>query len=110
MKPHPDSRLTRSRSTRKTRKTTCARCMLPITTPNVGSEQGFLYLPGKGPVFELNISTIMRGELDGKWSYAMRAWEALIKPAIANAEAGSPQNPKVSEASEAATGGWTKPK
>jgi hypothetical protein len=78
--------------------------------PNVGSEQGFLYLPGKGPVLELNISTIMRGELDGKWSYAMRAWESLIKPLIANAEAGGSQIQKVSETSEAATSGWTKPK
>jgi hypothetical protein len=78
--------------------------------PNVGSEQGFLYLPGKGPVFALNIGTIMRGPLDGKWSYAMRAWEALIKPVIANAEAGGWQNQKVSETSVAAIGGWVKPK
>jgi hypothetical protein len=78
--------------------------------PNVGSEQGFFYLPGRGPVWELNIGTIMGGPLDGKWSYAMRAWEALIKPVIASAEASGSQNPKVSETSEAATSGWTKPK
>jgi DNA-binding beta-propeller fold protein YncE len=78
--------------------------------PNVGSEQGFLYLPGGGPVWELNIGTIMRGPLDGKWSYAMRAWEALIKPVIASAEASGSQNQKVSKTSEVATGGWTKPK
>ena len=77
---------------------------------NVGSEQGFIYLPGKGAVWELNIGTIIRGPLDGKWSYALPAWEALIKPVIANAKAGGPQNQKVSETSEAATGGWTKPK
>jgi hypothetical protein len=88
--------------------------------PNVGSEQGFIYLPGKGAAWELNIGTILRGSLDGKWNYALPAWEALIKPVIANAdaapepttasEAAGSQNQKASETSEAATGGWTKPK
>jgi YVTN family beta-propeller protein len=87
--------------------------------PNVGSEQGLIYLPGKGAVWELNIGTIIRGG-QGKWNYALPAWEALIKPVIASAEAapeattaseaGGSQNQKVSETSEAATGGWTKPK
>jgi hypothetical protein len=82
--------------------------------PNVGSEQGLIYLPGRGPAFELNIGTIMRGVQDGKWNYASPAWEALIKPVIANAESasasktasdeGGSQNQKLSQASS-----WTKP-
>src|SRR5580704_9583435 len=47
--------------------------------PNVGSEQGFIYLPDRGAVWELNIGTIMGGG-QGKWNYALPAWEALIKP------------------------------
>jgi DNA-binding beta-propeller fold protein YncE len=54
--------------------------------PNAGSEQGFVYLPEKGPVWELNIGTIYLPDLNGKWSYAAPAWEALIKPVIARAE------------------------
>jgi hypothetical protein len=86
---------------------------------NVRSEQGFIYLPGGGPVWQLNIGTIFRGGLEGKWNYALPAWEALIKPVIANAEAapssasaseaGAPQSQKPSDASEHATDGWTKP-
>ena len=91
--------------------------------PNVGSEQGLIYLPDKGAVWELNIGTIIRGG-QGKWNYVLPAWEALIKPVIANAEAApaltsesttaseatGSQNQKVSGASEVATGGWTRPK
>jgi hypothetical protein len=86
---------------------------------NVRSEQGFIYLPGEGPVWQLNIGTIFRGGLEGKWNYALPAWEALIKPVIANteaapssasaSEAGAPQSQKPSDASELATDGWTKP-
>jgi hypothetical protein len=87
--------------------------------PNVGSEQGLIYLPGRGAAWELNIGTIMRGPLEGKWNYALPAWEALVKPLIANAEAahgsttaseaGGAKNQRVSEKSEVATDGWTKP-
>jgi hypothetical protein len=76
--------------------------------PNVGSEQGFIYLPDRGAVFELNIGTIIRGG-QGKWNYALPAWEALIKPVIANAEA-APAPITVSKVSEPATGSWKKPK
>ncbi len=81
--------------------------------PNVGSEQGFIFLPGKGAVWELNIGTILRGSRDGKWNYALPAWEALIKSLIANAEAApapSSAPTAASDTSELATGGWTKPK
>ena len=91
--------------------------------PNVGSEQGLIYLPGKGAAWELNIGTILRGSRDGKWNYALPGWEALIKPVIANAEAvpvptsrsataseaSGAQNQKATEKSEVATGGWKKP-
>jgi hypothetical protein len=87
--------------------------------PNVGSEQGLIYLPGRGAVWELNIGTIISGG-QGKWNYALPAWEALIKPVIANAEAApeattaseasGSRNQKVFDTSEVATDGWTKPK
>lgn len=50
--------------------------------------QGYIYLPGRGERwYRLNVSTILRTGHDGKWHYASREWEALIKPLIAGAEA-----------------------
>jgi DNA-binding beta-propeller fold protein YncE len=87
--------------------------------PNVRSEQGFLYLPGKGSVRQLNAGTIIRNGQDGNWNYAAPAWEALIKPAIADAEAAhstastsranARENQNSSETSEVAADAWTKP-
>jgi DNA-binding beta-propeller fold protein YncE len=87
--------------------------------PNAGSEQGYIYLPGGGAVWELNVGTILRRGQDGKWNYALPAWEALVKPVIADAEAapgstqgseaGEPQGQKPSEPSAFAAYGWTKP-
>jgi len=54
--------------------------------PNVRSEQGFIYIPPEGPLRQLNWGTIMRSALEGKWIYALPAWEALIKPVIAKSE------------------------
>lgn len=62
--------------------------------PNVGPEQGFIYLPGRGPVWELNIGTIYLPELNGKWIYADPAWEALIKPVIVRTVARSNSSSK----------------
>ncbi len=84
-------------------------------------EQGFVYLPGKGAVWGLNVGTILRKGRDGKWNYASPAWEALIKPALIRAEAaltstssppsGGQKNPapSASEESEVSVDGWTKP-
>ena len=86
--------------------------------PNVGSEQGFIYLPDKG---RFGNSTSARFSGAGKMESGtmLPAWEALIKPVIANAEAapgstsasgaGAPQSQKPSKTSELATDGWTKP-
>jgi hypothetical protein len=88
--------------------------------PNSSTRQGFIYLPGEGAVWELNVGTILREGRDGKWNYASPAWEALVKPLLSGAEA---LRRSVS-ASEAAMqkrhglskvshvsvdGGWTKP-
>ncbi len=57
--------------------------------PDPSTEQGHMYLPGKGDRwYPLNASSIERVE-DGKLLYASRAWENLIKPLIAGAEAGA---------------------
>lgn len=50
------------------------------------TEQGLIYLPGKRePWYYLNVGTILREKQDGRWNYASPAWEALVKPVIANA-------------------------
>jgi hypothetical protein len=56
--------------------------------PNPSTERGSIYLPGKGEVWQsLNWGSMMRPGRDGKWNYASRAWEDLIKPVIARADA-----------------------
>ncbi len=56
--------------------------MSPTTDP------GYIYLPGKGETwYSLNVGAIIRDGQDGKWNYASPAWEDLIKPVIAGAEA-----------------------
>jgi hypothetical protein len=52
--------------------------------PNSTPDQGYIYLPGKGPIHTLNAGTIIRNGRDGKWSYASPAWEGFIKPVIAH--------------------------
>lgn len=56
--------------------------------PNSVTEPGYIYLPGKGETwYSLNVGAMFRYDQDGKWNYASPAWEDLIKPVIANAEA-----------------------
>lgn len=56
--------------------------------PDAGSGPGYIYLPGKGDEGRyLNWGTIIRPGLDGKWNYASPAWEDLVKPVIARADA-----------------------
>jgi len=56
--------------------------------PNPATEPGYIYLPAKGETwYSLNVRAIIRDEQDGKWNYASPAWEDLIKPVIAGAEA-----------------------
>ncbi len=55
--------------------------------PNPSTEQGYIYLPGKGETpYSLNVRAIGRQGRDGKWNFASPAWEDLIKPVIARAE------------------------
>lgn len=55
-------------------------------------EPGYIYLPGKGETwYSLNVGAIIRDEQDGKWNYASPAWEDLIRPMIADAEAAQHQ-------------------
>jgi hypothetical protein len=60
--------------------------------PNPAAEPGYIYLPGKGETsYSLNVWAILRDEQDGKWNYASPAWEDLIRPTIASAEAAQRQ-------------------
>jgi hypothetical protein len=60
--------------------------------PNLTRKLGYIYLPGKGETwYSLNVGAIIRDEQDGKWNYASLAWEALIRPMIAAAEAAQHQ-------------------
>jgi cytochrome c biogenesis protein CcmG, thiol:disulfide interchange protein DsbE len=50
--------------------------------------QGYIYLPGdKDDWGAGNKDSIIRAGRDGKWNYASSAWEQLVKPLIATAEA-----------------------
>ena len=52
------------------------------------SAPGHTYLPGRGdPWYSLNTGSILRPGEDGGWCAASLAWEALVRPAIAHAEA-----------------------
>ena len=55
--------------------------------PRSSSQPGYIYLPGSGDTFQyLNWGTVARRGDDGKWHYALPAWENLIKPVIAHAD------------------------
>jgi hypothetical protein len=55
--------------------------------PRSSSQSGYIYLPGSGDTFQyLNWGTVMRQGDDGKWHYALPAWESLVKPIIAHAD------------------------
>jgi|SRR5271165_2435705 len=61
--------------------------------PNPATEPGYIYLPGKEEDwYSLNVGAIVRDGQDGKWNYASPAWEDLIKPVIAGAEAAQHQS------------------
>lgn len=54
--------------------------------PDPSAKLGYIYLPGiHEPWYYLNVRSILRAGQDGRWNYASPAWEALIKPVIANA-------------------------
>ena len=65
--------------------------------PGHGNQQGYVYTPGKGEKwYSLNVSTIIRGgQFEGKWRYASREWEALIKTFIASEEAAQRRGPGI---------------
>jgi hypothetical protein len=51
-----------------------------------GTEQGYVYLPGKSDEWwTLNVRTIFRG-VEGKWFHAWSAWERVARPLIEKAE------------------------
>src|SRR5271169_44121 len=57
-------------------------------SPNPSAGKGYIYLPGKGETwYSLNVSALLRDGQDGKRNYASPAWEDLIEPIIAGAEA-----------------------
>lgn len=76
--------------------------------PSLAAEQGSIYLPGKDKraLWALNVGTIMRGEMDGKWNYANRDWEALIKAILTRAPVAEFKR----SASEITVNSWTQPK
>ncbi len=46
----------------------------------LAGSSGFIHLPGQGDKFyRLNIFTIYRKGIDGKWLYASKAWDALME-------------------------------
>ena len=50
-----------------------------------GSEQGYVYLPGKSDEWwRLNVSSISRG-VEGKWFHAWSTWDSLARPLIKKA-------------------------
>lgn len=52
------------------------------------SGQGYMYLPGDKDAWGAgNKGSIIRAGRDGKWNYVSPAWEQLVKPLIATAEA-----------------------
>jgi len=55
--------------------------------PRSASQPGYIYLPGHGDTWQyLNWGTIMREKDDGKWHYALPAWETLVKPLIEHSD------------------------
>jgi hypothetical protein len=64
-----------------------------MTTRTLQTHPGYIYLPGKGETwYSLNVTAILRDGQDEKWNYASPAWEDLIKPIIAGAEAAQHQS------------------
>ncbi len=56
-------------------------------SPSPSTQPGLIYLPGKGELwYSRNVRTILRGS-EGKWHYVSPAWEHLIRPVLARAEA-----------------------
>lgn len=51
--------------------------------PGPDGESGYVYLPGQGESFyNNNVGTILRENDDGKWHYASREWDDLMKRMI----------------------------
>lgn len=60
---------------------------------NPGSEQGFVYLPGKSDEWwGLNVGSIARG-VEGKWFHAWGTWEGIARPLIEKARAANSTHP-----------------
>ena len=50
-----------------------------------GSDEGYVYLPGKSDEWwRLNVSSIVRG-VEGKWFHAWSLWEGIARPLIKKA-------------------------
>jgi hypothetical protein len=55
-----------------------------------GSQQGYVYLPGKSDDWwRLNVSSISRG-VEGEWFHAWSTWENIARPLIAKARGANP--------------------
>ena len=58
-----------------------------------GSEQGYVYLPGKSEEWwRLNVTSITRG-VEGKWFYAWSTWESIARPLIKKARVANSTDP-----------------
>jgi hypothetical protein len=58
-----------------------------------GSEQGYVYLPGKSDEWwKLNVSSITRG-VEGKWFHAWDTWESIARPLIKKAKVANSTDP-----------------
>jgi hypothetical protein len=66
---------------------------------DVGRRYVVYYSPdpstGRGYIY-LNVSALLRDGRDGKWNYASTAWQDLIKPVIAGAEAAPAKHERAS--------------
>jgi hypothetical protein len=58
-----------------------------------GSDEGYVYLPGKSDEWwRLNVSSIIRGA-EGKWFHAWSLWEGIARPLIKKARAANSPDP-----------------
>ncbi len=58
-----------------------------------GSDEGYVYLPGKSDEWwRLNVTSITRG-VEGKWFHAWSLWEGIARPLIKKARTANPADP-----------------
>ena len=79
--------------------------------PSNSTDPGLIYLPGnRSAVWALNVGTVLRPGRDGKWNYASRNWDTLMKSAITRAESEEIKYRIGTTAPKTALESWTKPR